>query len=400
MDRSLLILLVGLACKAVTLYFVLTVVRFGLRRPKPYPVCPPATRFAVVIAARNEEAVIGRLVQSLLGQEYPRTLFDVYVVPNNCTDRTAEAAADAGAEILLCDAPVRTKGDALGQAFARLSDKGYDAYVVFDADNVVDRRFLARINDVFCAGAQVAKGRQVASNPKQSWVAGCYDIYFSGFDLLFNRPRAAGHLSAKLVGTGFAVKREVLEEMGGWVTETIAEDAEFAAQCAARDIAVAWVPDAVTYDEEPTDFLTSITQRRRWSSGVMQAAGKGLPALVGKPISPLRLDMFAFLLMPFEQAFGGMILLISLLLRLGEGGLGAVPGLLLGGTASFLITVMAAWIFLLCERPKSARNRASVLLFPVFMASWIPLQVFCLFCRTKRWKPMRHTGAVKQTDFA
>lgn len=397
MKLSAIWMLAGFACKLITLYFIFILLRFGMKKPKSFPVCPPKTRFAVVIAARNEQAVIGRLVESLLAQDYPRELFDVYAVPNNCTDRTAEAAYAAGAEILTCAAPVRCKGDALRQAFAQLEEKRYDAYAVFDADNRTDCRFLARLNDAFCAGARVVKGRHAAANPKASWVAGCYDIYFSGFDLLFNRPRAAGGLSAKLVGTGFAVKRDVLEEMGGWNTETIAEDAEFACGCALREIPVIWVPDAVTWDEEPVGFLASLTQRRRWSSGVMQTAGKGLPALAGKRLSPLRLDMLAFLLMPFGQGIGGLLLLASVISRLAEKGPSALPGLLLAGAFSGVASMAAAMLLLATERPAQAWNLSSVILFPLFMASWLPIQILCLFCRTKRWKPIRHTG-VRQID--
>ena len=88
-----------LALKLVSAYFLI-VALFALKKPKPIPRANPKTRFACVIAARNEERVIGELVQSLLQQNYPKTLFDIYVMPNNCTDHTALAAIRAGAGIL------------------------------------------------------------------------------------------------------------------------------------------------------------------------------------------------------------------------------------------------------------------------------------------------------------
>ena len=245
MDALLLIL--SLCLKIFTIYFAVIAV-FALWPRRKYPAAAARTRFAVVIAARNEEPVIADLVHSLLQQEYPRHLRDVFVVPNNCTDYTEAVARAAGAEIIHCADPVSSKGEALHQAFLQLNDRGYDAYVIFDADNIAAPDYLARINDAVCAGATVWKGRIKAANPTAAGVAGCYGLYNTCFDIIWNRPRAVCGLSAKLVGTGFGFTRKVLEELGGWNTSTIAEDAEFAAQCARRGHRVWWVPEAVSYD--------------------------------------------------------------------------------------------------------------------------------------------------------
>ena len=85
----------------------------SLLKGRRNPDAAPRARFAVLIAARNEEAVIGQLVESLTRQHYPRDLFDIIVIPNNCTDRTRHVAEQAGARILMCPFPVRSKGDVL-----------------------------------------------------------------------------------------------------------------------------------------------------------------------------------------------------------------------------------------------------------------------------------------------
>ena len=301
-----LFLVLSLCLKVFTIYFA-AVALFTLRRRKQYPRTAPKTRFAVVVAARNEEAVIGDLVYSVLNQDYPPELRDVYVVPNNCTDLPEAAAAASGAGIIRCLGKVTGKGDALHQAFAQLLRKDYDAFVVFDADNTLAPDYLSRMNDAFAAGAMVCKSRTKAANPTAGGVAGCYGLYNTCFDLIWNRPRAACGLSAKLIGTGFAVRREVLEDLGGWNTSTIAEDAEFAAQCAGAGYRVSWVPEAVNYDEEPTDFLLSLRQRKRWCSGIMQVAKRKTAGLWrgSAPEPMLRWDMTMFLLAPFAQAVSG-----------------------------------------------------------------------------------------------
>lgn len=114
-------------------YYLLTGL-MSWRRPMDYGRHPAGTRFAVLIAARNEELVIGPLINSLLEQEYPAELYDIYVIPNNCTDNTALAARQFGAEVLECTVPVRSKGEVLRFAEEQLSGRHYDAFCVFDAD--------------------------------------------------------------------------------------------------------------------------------------------------------------------------------------------------------------------------------------------------------------------------
>ena len=131
-----------------TAYFFI-VALFSLKKSRSYPRREAKTRFAVLIAARNEETVIGALVESLMAQNYPRELYDVIVIPNNCTDNTGLAAAGAGAAVLECTVPTSTKGEVLDFALGRIFQwgKAYDAICVFDADNLVHPDFLLRMND-------------------------------------------------------------------------------------------------------------------------------------------------------------------------------------------------------------------------------------------------------------
>lgn len=383
----------SLCLKIFTVYFA-AIALFALKKRNRYPAAPAQTRFAVVVAARNEEAVIGDLVHSVLTQDYPPQLRDIYVVPNNCTDFTEAVARAAGAEILHCQGHVGSKGDALHQAFAQLSGMGYDAFVVLDADNTLARDYLSRVNDAAAAGAKVWKTRLRAGNPTASGVAGCYGLYNTCFDVIWNRPRAACGLSAKVVGTGFGFTGEVLETLGGWNTSTIAEDAEFAAQCAGAGYRVWWVPDAVSYDEEPTGFLVSLRQRKRWCSGVMQVAKQEITRLWRRDVKNpmLRWDITMFLAAPYAQAVSGMLLL-------GSVAAGALEGdgqtLLLAACTMGLYYVggMALGVILcLLGGYRLEGMTRTILVFPVFMASWLPLQIISLFKDTKQWHAVAHSG--------
>lgn len=390
----------ALLLKAFTFWFFLTALLFW-KRPASIERRAPRTRFACLIPARNEEAVIAALVRSLQEQNYPDALYDIYVIPNNCTDDTEGAARAAGANIFRCFDPVRCKGDALHEAVAWLLPRraenrpllpDYDAFCLFDADNVVHPDFLARMNDAMLSGAKVAKGAMRVKNPRDSWVSGCYALYFALNDTFFSRSRANLGLSAKLVGTGMAVHRDVLERMGGWNTTTIAEDAEFSARCAELGERVWWVSEAMTYDEAPTSFGVSLTQRRRWCSGIMSTAEVMLPRLlhVSADVNRARVaDMGFFLCAPYVQAVS---LVPTLLFALGAALQGLFGAWALLAVLSFAAAYCSTALFsaALAGFARQRVRASSVLMFPLFMASFLPLQILSLLRRTTQWQPIRH----------
>ena len=372
--------------ECITLYTAIIGAFFLIPRKKPVPTVPQ-TRFAVLIPARNEENVITALLDSLWNQSYPRELYDVYVIPNNCTDDTEGAARRAGAGVLPCLGEPRNKGDVLHQAFSQLMGK-YDAYCVFDADNVVDRNFLARMNDAVVRGAQAAKCRQVASNPYDSWVAGCYGLYIENFNLMYNRPRAFLGLSARLVGTGFMVTDQLMHRLGGWNTTSITEDAEFAAQCALNGVRIHYVPEAITYDEQPNSFRVSLRQRRRWSAGVQSTANDYVCRLMKRP-NFLRLDVSIYLSNIYVQLLA-CIPVCHQLLKMPVFGIVRTLAVSLG---TFWIGMVATALFLtIAGHRNPVRMAKSILLYPVFTASWYPLHILGLIAKPKCWTPIPHVG--------
>lgn len=379
--------------KILTGYTAIIGICFLLPRKKK-PVVAPQTRFAVLIAARNEEQVIPHLVESLKAQDYPDALYDIIVIPNNCTDDTEGAALRSGAKILHCTAPVRTKGQVLQQTFAQLIGQ-YDAYIVFDADNVVDPAFLARMNDAVVDGAQVAKSRQCALNPYDNWVSGCYDIYFQNHNLLHSRARAPFPLSAKLIGTGFMVTDALIRQLGGWNTVTLTEDIEFAAQCAEIGIRVHWVPEALTYDEQPLSFAVSLRQRRRWSAGVQSVANHYTWRLLKKRPSWLRWDLAAHVVMIYVQ----LLALIPVIYGFIGVSLPQLLQTLVVSLASFWLGSTALGVFLAITAGRNLKKMwKALLLYPVFLLSWYPMHIWGLISKPKTWSPIAHgTAAERKT---
>lgn len=377
----ILLLLLTLLTKIVSVYYGFLAL-VALKKPRPIPEAKPKTRFACLIAARNEEAVIERSVSALLRQSYPPELFDVFVIPNNCTDRTAELAALAGAKLLHCQKPVHNKGEALGEAFGLLSGS-YDAFCVFDADNEADENYLRTMNDAVCAGAGAAKARIMGRNPKESAVSGCYAVYHSIFNHLFDRGRENLGISAHLVGTGFLLTRDALNRLGGWHTETMTEDAELAVQLARIGERVWYVPEAQTRDEAPDSFRLSLRQRHRWCAGI-QVCARRFGATLWKPClhSRVAADELITLTAPFCQIIGVFSTPLALLLGKVE-----ILPLLLASAVSYLGMCWLAGIILLL---RNGFRWKSMFLFPVFMFSWLPLQVAALLSPPKTWKAIPH----------
>lgn len=393
----------GILCIVVALWggYYLPTGLMSWRKPVDYGWHPARTRFAILIAARNEELVIGPLINSLLTQDYPAHLYDIWVVPNNCTDNTALAAKNYGANVLECTVPVKSKGEVLRFAYNRLHGHRYDAYCVFDADNLVDSRFLAEMNNAYMAGARVAQGYRDSKNPHDTAISGCYSIYYWMMDRFHNGGKAGLGLSAMVNGTGFMISAKTLEKLGGWHTQTISEDMEITAQCIQAGEKVHWVPKAVTYDEQPLDYALSVKQRRRWTSGTVQVAEMYLGRTTArikagdKPVSLI--DLGATMLIPVYQVVALFSLLATALYAcLGCYKLIQVPLVFLGAlglnlAVTALGSTLAACLVLTVEGKWDRRMLKSVAVYWLFLLSWLPITLGSFVKKTTVWEEIRHT---------
>ncbi|MEW6398469.1 MAG: glycosyltransferase family 2 protein [Bacillota bacterium] len=284
---------------AVSYYYMLTYL--GLARPSRPPAAPPATGFALLIPAHNEEKVLPPLLESIALQEYPRELIEVYVVADNCTDGTARVAARAGATVLERTSPLRGKGYALQFGLREILNRSRCAAVcILDADNLLDPLFLSSINARLLAGARVVQGRVETKNPLDSWVSASYAINFWLANRLWQLGRARAGLSGLLCGTGMCFRREVLAATG-WPATSLTEDLEYTVVLISRGIKVTWAHEAVVFDEKPDLLGPSCRQRLRWLQGKWQILFSYGPRLFMEALalrSWARADALLFLLQP------------------------------------------------------------------------------------------------------
>ena len=387
-----------------TLYFF--VIGFcGMWRRGETKIKTPKKTFALIVAAHNEHAVIGQLVDNLRGLDYPKDMYDIHVIADNCTDNTAEIAANAGAIVHERTHPTKkSKGYALEWMFDRLfkMEKQYDAVCVFDADNLVHPQFLMEMNNRLCKGDKVIQGYMDAKNPYDTWVAGTFAIAFWVICYISHLAKSNIGLSACLGGTGMCFSSDILKEHG-WNATCLTEDMEFTMKCMAQGIKTSWAHDAIIYDEKPLTFKQSWNQRKRWAQGQFDVGNRFIPKMLkaGWKHKDIRMwDECIYLMQPHFLMISTIFIIISYI-QLGfepfyTNIYNFMPSQLM--TAIMLGQYILPMIILIKIRAKW-KSWLYMLLYPVFIYSWIPI-IFLGFINRNdhEWSHTQHTRAMSMDD--
>ncbi len=231
-------------------------------------------KYAILIAARNEETVIEKLLESIKLQDYPSNLITTFVVADNCTDNTANISKRAGA---VCyerkDEKHKTKGYALKYLVECISrDYGiekFEGYFIFDADNLLSKDYITRMNESFDAGEKIITSYRNTKNFDDNWISASYALHWLRTIREEHRARSVFGLATRIQGTGFLFANELIKN--GWNYTSLTEDRAFCADAVANGYSISYNNDAVFYDEQPTCFKSALTQRIRWSKGHLQA---------------------------------------------------------------------------------------------------------------------------------
>jgi cellulose synthase/poly-beta-1,6-N-acetylglucosamine synthase-like glycosyltransferase len=239
-------------------------------------------KYGIVIAARNEEAVIGNLLDSIHKQDYPQELLTVFVVADNCTDNTAKVVREKGA---VCyerfDSERKTKGFALQYLFERIEEdygrKSFDGYFVFDADNLLKEDYISRMNDSFDAGEKIITSYRNTKNFTEGWVASTYALHWLRSIRANHRARSVLRLATNIQGTGFLFANEIVEK--GWKYTSLTEDRALTADAVAQGYKISYNDKAEFYDEQPISLRVALRQRLRWSKGHLLAFAETGPYL-------------------------------------------------------------------------------------------------------------------------
>jgi len=387
------------------------------RKRTPLPEAKKQHKFAAIISARNERAVISELVRSIKMQNYPAELLDVFVVADNCTDDTAEVAEHAGAIVFKRFNRTEVgKGYALDYAFQRIEKEyasaGYEGYFIFDADNLLDRNYVAEMNKVFDSGYRVITSYRNSKNFDSNWISAGSALWFLRESKFLNNSRMILGTNCAVSGTGFLVACDVLRARGGWKYHLLTEDIQFSIDCACEGERVGYCSTAVLYDEQPVTFEQSWNQRLRWSKGFYQVFaryGRKLFRGVVKRRSFSCYDMLMTvapaMLLTLASVAVNAFLLVSALLSTPVA-VGVVRVTLSSILSSFggfyltllffgAVTVITEWKHI---NTTAARKVLYTFTFPLFIFTYIPIAIVALF-RKIEWKPIAHTISKSIEEF-
>lgn len=264
----------------------------GLFKVKHFKKTDVKHKYAICICARNERNVIGNLLESIHNQDYPLDKIDIIVCPNNCTDDTADVVrefAKNNPDIKIhvferqCKEE-RTKGYALKYLFEQIKEtfpKGieeYEAYFIFDADNVLNKDYITKMNEGFDAGNKILTSFRNSKNMHQNWISFGYGLHWMNTSLNENRAKSLLNLSCRIQGTGFMFANELVKD--GWKWVTLTEDRSFCTEAVINNYKISYVEDAVFYDEQPYKLKVALRQRLRWSKGHLQSSVENCPKLM------------------------------------------------------------------------------------------------------------------------
>ena len=350
-------------------------------------------RFAILIPARNESAVIKQLLDSLHSQEYPQKDIDIFVIADNCTDDTAKIAEQNGAIVYL-----RKNNKQIGKGYAldyllnkiwkNYPNRRYDAYIIFDADNLVDKNFITKINKVYSDGYDIVSPYRNSKNYGSSWLSATSSIYFLYHSKLF-RHRFNNGINCATLGTGFLISHNVIERYNGWKFFTLGEDAELSMRAVKDGFKIGYADEAIIYDEQPVTFIDFWRQRLRWVRGHLQVAkiyGNSPATTTFDPLVIATILEFLSLL---------SILAISIFSITTAANLW--PYILLAITMLYIPTFIIGIRTIMTEKSKihakTITKYTYVIFFPLMILLFIFAAIMALFsCDRKEWHSISHEG--------
>ena len=358
-------------------------------------------KFMAIIPAHNEETVIKNLVDSLKMQNYPKELLDIYVIAYNCDDNTAKIAEEAGAIVFKrFDAEKKTKGYALNWFLGKKIEENadYDAFCVFDADNIVDKDFIKNMNKKLCQGEVVVQGYRDIKNPTDSWVSAGYALFYWMMNRFYHLARYNAGMSPLINGTGFMVRFDIIKETG-WNTKTLTEDIEFSLMNIAAGRKLGWATDAKVYDEQPVSFKQSWSQRERWTVGHIQCLKyytKDLAHGVKKNKTITSFDGLLYVMCIPIMILTLSIVLLNTLLYLGDymTGMELLFNYFKYGLTSMIMPAVVAMISMKLDKKPIKPMIKGILCYPIFMTSWLIINIKCLIKPNTSWEKIKHVRSI------
>ena len=370
---------------------------------------------AVLIPARDESKVISNLIDSIEKQTFKIDSKDIYIIVENKKDKTVDIAEERNINIIYRKNLTnrRRKGYALDDAIKEIlrKKKHYDAYFIFDADNVLDRNYFKEMVKSYKKGYDIGIGYRNTKNGNSSIFSACSSLTFSMINTFSNNYKMKHNLTLTVSGTGFYIKGKILEELGGYPFNSLTEDYEFTLYATLNDLISTYNMKAKYFDEQPTDYNTTIKQRTRWVKGYFDSRRKYYPLLKNK--AELKDNNYPSVYIALVGVKPYVLLVISIILYLANLTYRIISNSIVKVEVytlllQFLVIVLAIYIVLLIftgillikEKDNLRLNRKmkikSLFFNPLFLASYVKCLYLALKNKDLAWEKIEHTVNIEK----
>ena len=401
----ILITLIAILYFHHTLFFIISI----FIKNKKFKETKNFHKYAVIICARNEEKVIGNLIDSIKSQDYPTNLVKTFVFADNCTDETAKIARDHGAIVYeRFNNKLIGKSYVLDEAFKWIFknyDNEFDAFLLFDADNILDKNFIREMNKAYDSGHKICTSFRNSKNYGKNWLA-------SGSAMLFFRECVTMHpvrnlfkSSCYISGTGCLIDYNIIKEKNGWDYNYLIEDIQFSIDNICKGNKITYVSAAEFYDEQPIKFKDAWNQRMRWCKGNHQCYfgyHKKLRKRFFKTFdfscidlythtfpAPFLLTIWVFLL-PIIYGIYALISDVPLDIYYIAGVKPLIDTLVFGFIYSAIVAFVVTIKIWKKLKTSTFKKILGIFAFPFYMSAYLPITVLAMFKKVK-WVPISHT---------
>ena len=259
----------------VTLFISkLIITQFNKNKPTKINVNNP--NYCILVPARNESRVIEDLLLSIKSQTQKVPFENVYIIVEDKNDPTTKIAKNYNAKYnhKTKTRTKKEKGYALMEAIERITKtKNYDAYFIFDADNILDKNYILEMNKSFMSGYDIGIGYRLNKNKTNS-IASSSHLIFTLVNELSNKNRNKHNINCNCSGTGFYITGKLINKLKTYPFHSLTEDYEISLYACTNNLTTTYNRNALFYDEQPTNYKTYLKQRTRWVSGYFEARKK------------------------------------------------------------------------------------------------------------------------------
>lgn len=378
--------------------FLVIIISTSFNKNYPKKLENPQYNFCILIPARFESKVIEELLKSISAQTYKIPMKNVYVIVETKEDPTVEICKKYQATVFYRkNLSLQRKGYALDECLKEIYTKNYDAYFIFDADNVLDKDYFKNMIPVYEKGYDIGIGYRNIKNGNNK-VAVSSALIFSIINTVLNDIKCKKTCNLTLSGTGFYIKGNWITKWKGFPFFELTEDYELYLYSVTKNMTSYYNKKSIFYDEQPTTFKESFKQRKRWIRGYFNVRKKYFCKLfksikandknIGSKISEiLGLLPVIFLILTIVYPLLKEIFYIFI-------GKGNIYTIIINLVFIYLLLILLT-LYLLIKESKLLRVDNQVkwkVLFyhPILLISYIPCFIAAITKKEIKWEKIEH----------